>query len=244
MTEEVEDWWDATADAFQDAIDLDVGVNWTGFGHGDLELLTDVEDDAVLELGCGGGQCSVALAKRGADVTGIDLSENQLVHARALADEHGVDIDVRKGSVTDLEEFDDGSYDVAFNAWVFQWVEDLAACFEETHRVLRPGGRFVFSLPHPVYDVTEGGSHEVSESYFETGRLEITHDGMDVDQVLFRHTVSDIVNALVDAGFVVERMHEPGTPNPDDYEPGPWGEYTPALMSKLPAVLVLEARNE
>lgn len=244
MTEEVEDWWDATADAFQEAIDLDVGVNWTGFGHGDLELLTDVEDEDVLELGCGGGQCTVALAKRGADVTGIDLSEEQLAHARALADEHGVDIDVRKGSVTDLEGFDDGCFDVAFNAWVFQWVEDLAACFEETHRVLRPGGRFVFSMPHPVYEVTEGSSHEVTESYFETGRLEITHDGMDVDQVLFRHTVSDVVNALVDAGFVVDRMLEPGTSDPDDYEPGPWGEYTPELMSKLPSVLVFETHAE
>ncbi|MCU4975221.1 class I SAM-dependent methyltransferase [Halobacteria archaeon AArc-m2/3/4] len=244
MTGDVEDWWDATADAFQDEIDMDVGVNWDGFGHSNFELLTDVDGKDVLELGCGGGQCTVALAKRGANLTGIDLSEKQLAHARALADEHDVTIDFRKGSVTDLAEFDDESYDIAFNAWVFQWVEDLDACFAETYRVLRPNGRFVFSLPHPVYDVTEGSSHEVTGSYFETGRREISHDGMDVDQVLFRHTVSGIVNALVDAGFTVDRMHEPGTPDPEDYEPGPWGEYTPALMSKLPAVLILEAHKE
>jgi hypothetical protein len=52
---------------------------------------------------------------------------------------------------------------------------------------------------------------------------------------------SDIYNALVEAGLTVE--HEPRTPDPSDYEAGPWGEFTPELTSKLPAVLVVEARK-
>ncbi len=243
MTKEVEKWWNATADDFQEEIAMDVGVDWTGLGYGDLDLLTDVEGADILELGCGGGQCPVALAQRGGTLTGLDLSEKQLAHARTLADEHDVDIEFLQGSVTDLGVFADESYDIAFNSWVFQWVEDLTACFEETYRVLRSDGRFVFSMPHPVYDVTDGDSHEVTESYFETGRDVISHDGMDADQVVCRHTVSGIYNALVDAGFVVERMHEPGTTDPEEYESGPWGEFTPELLSKLPAVLIFEARK-
>jgi len=242
MTKEVKDWWEATAEYFQEDIDLDEGVNWLGFVEGDLNLLGDVADTDILELGCGGGQCTIALAKRGGNVTGLDLSETQLEYARRLADEHDVNVEFVQGDVTDLGMFPDESFDIVFNAWVFQWVGDLAACFEETNRILRPGGRFVFSMPHPVYELADSESYRVTESYFDTGRHEFSHEDMDVNQVVFRHTISDIYNALVDAGFRVERMHEPGTADPGDYEEGPWGEYTPELMSKLPAVLAFEAR--
>lgn len=242
MTREVKAWWEATADYFQDDLDLDVGVNWTGFGHDEPDLLGDVEGTEALELGCGGGQCSVALSQRGAAVTGIDLSTEQLAHARSLADEHGVDVDFLQGDVTELG-FADGSFDLAFNAWVFQWVDDLDACFAETYRVLRPGGRFVFSTPHPFYDLADPATHRVEESYFDTGRHVTPEDDMDVDQVTYRHTVSGIYNALARAGFRVDRMLEPGSDDPADYEAGPWGEFTPELMSKLPTTLIVDARK-
>ncbi|MWV40556.1 hypothetical protein [Natrialba sp. INN-245] len=56
--------------------------------------------------------------------------------------------------------------------------------------------------------------------------------------------MGDIYNGLVGSGFAVERMREPGTSDPEDYDPGPWGEFTPELMSKLPAVLIFETRKE
>jgi len=242
MTKAVRDWWETTSEYFQAEIDMEVGVNWMGLGYGDLDLLGGVGGLDILELGCGGGQCAVALAKRGATVTGLDVSTEQLAHARELAAEHGVDVDLVQGDVTSLG-FGPEQFDIAFNAWVFQWVGDLAACFGETHRVLRPGGRFVFSMPHPVYELVDAETHEIEESYFDTGRYVLSHEEMDIDQVMFRHTVSGIYNALVEAGFTVERLREPGTANPEDYEPGPWGEFTPALMSNVPPVLVVETRK-
>ncbi|QLH76729.1 methyltransferase domain-containing protein [Halosimplex rubrum] len=243
MTEEVKEWWELTARWFQDDIDLDVGVNWTGMSaDNDLRLLLDVAGKDVLELGCGGGQCSVALAERGANVTGIDLSTEQLAFARDLSDERDTDVAFRQGDVTDLGMFDDDSFDVAFNAYVFQWVEDLAACFREAHRVLRSGGRFVFSMPHPVYGLADPESHEIEESYFDTGRQVTPQDDLDVDMVTYRHSVADVHNALVGAGFRVERMLEPGSADPDDYEEGPWGEHRPELLAKLPSTLIFEGR--
>lgn len=237
MTREVQAWWEATSAYFQADIDLAVGVNWTGFDDGGLALLKDVEGSDVLELGCGGGQCAVALAQRGANVTGIDLSREQLTYARALAAEHDADVALLQADVTDLGLFPDDTFDVAFNAWVFQWVGDLAACFAETYRVLQPGGRFVFTMPHPFYDVVDTDTHAIEESYFNTGRQVTAHDGMDVDQVTYRHTISDVYNPLSAAGFRVDRLLEPGTDDPDAYEEGPWGYHTPELMSKLPATL-------
>ncbi|MFB6151229.1 MAG: class I SAM-dependent methyltransferase [Haloarculaceae archaeon] len=243
MTEEVKRWWEATAASFQSAIDLPVGINWAGFGTADLDLLTDVAGADVVELGCGGGQCTVELARRGADVVGVDLSAAQLAHARDLAAEHGVDVDLLEADLTALP-LTDGRFDVAFNAWVFQWVGDLAAAFAEAHRVLRPGGRLVFATPHAVYGLADAETHEVTESYFDTGRHVIRVDDRDPDQVVYRHRVSDVVNAVVDAGFRVERLLEPGSDDPDDYDPGPWGEMTPELMAKLPTTLVVDASRE
>jgi len=244
MTGEVKRWWELTAAWFQDDIDLDVGVNWTGTtSDDDLRLLPDVADREVLELGCGGGQCSVALAERGANVTGIDISEEQLSFARELAADHDADVAFVQGDVTDLG-FRDDAFDVAFNAYVFQWVDDLAACFRETHRVLHPEGRFVFSMPHPVYDLADPDTHRVEESYFDVGRQVTTQPDLDRDMVTYRHRVSDVHNALVGAGFRVERVREPGSDDPADYEDGPWGEAKPELLAKLPSTLVFEARAE
>jgi SAM-dependent methyltransferase len=239
---EVKAWWEETAEWFQQDANLDVALNWTGFGEGGLDLLDDVAGERVLELGCGGGQCTVALAQRGGDVAGIDLSGAQLAHARDLVADHGVDPALVQGDVTDLP-FAAGSFDIACNAYVFQWVGDLEACFEETHRVLRPRSRFVFSMPHSVYGLADPETGDVVASYFDTGRQVSEEPDLEHDMVTFRHRVSDVHNALVDAGFTVERLHEPGSPDPDDYEEGPWGERRPELLSKLPATLVVEARR-
>lgn len=254
MTEEARAWWEATADDFQRELDLPVGLNWMGIGTevpgsdhdgpADLDLLPDLEGVDVVELGCGGGQCTVALAKGGATVTGVDISPAELDHARELADEHDVSdaIEFVEGDVRNLSGLADDSFDVACNAWVFQWVDDLQACFEAAHRVLRPDGRFVFSMPHPAYDLVDPESHEVVESYFDDPRQVYEFEGMDIDQVIYRHRIGDVYGNLRAAGFDVERLLEPGSDDPDEYDGGPWGKYTPELMAKLPTTLVFDAR--
>lgn len=241
MTRAVKAWWEETSEYFQDEIELDVAVNWTGFGP-EIEMLDSVEDADILELGCGGGQCTVSLAERGGNIVGMDLTRAQLDHARTLAAEYDVDIPFVEGDITSIP-FDDGSFDVAFNSFVLQWVNDLEACFREAHRVLRPGGRLVFSLPHPFYRIVDPDTHEVTDSYFDTGKFVIAQEDTEVDQTMFHHSVGDVYSALAEAGFDVTEILEPGTADPADYEEGPWGEHTPELMSKVPAVLVVDARK-
>ncbi len=137
----------------------------------------------------------------------------------------------------------DAAFGVAFNAWVFQWVPDLAAAFTEASRVLCPGGRFVFSTPHPFYEVVDPESHTVVESYFDTGRRVSSHEGVDAEEVLYWHTVAEVYEALVSIGFEVERLREPGSADPDDHEEGPWGILQPKLMAKVPTALLVEARK-
>jgi ubiquinone/menaquinone biosynthesis C-methylase UbiE len=241
MKREIKARWELTSDSFQETSDVSVGCNWGWDGVDDEELLGDIDGLDALELGCGGGQDTVALAEYGATVTGVDLTRQQLHHARDLFDERDLDIDVVEGDITALP-FAADEFDLAYNTYVFQWVQDLPAAFAEAHRVLRSDGRFVFSMPHPFFDLADPDTHEVVESYFDTGR-QVVHDGREEypDLVTYRRRVSDVYNALVEAGFDVERMLEPGSSDPDDYEPGPWGNSPPELQAKLPGVLVVAA---
>jgi SAM-dependent methyltransferase len=117
------------------------------------EILPSIEGVDFVELGCGGGQASVGTAAEGADtVVGVDLSGEQLAHARKLRDLYGVDAQFVGGDVTALPLPDD-AFDVAFSGWVFQMVEDVEQCLTEARRVLRDDGVLVFDLPHPFYEL-------------------------------------------------------------------------------------------
>ncbi len=241
MTREVKEWWEYTSESFQETAEIPVGINWGWDGLDDEDMLGDVAGEEILELGCGGGQCTVALAELGADVTGLDLSDIQIDHAWTLATERDVEIDLVQGDVTELP-FTADSFDLAFNTFVFQWVADLGTCFAETSRVLRSGSRFVFSMPHPFFDLADPETHEIVESYFDTGRqVRVDERVGHPNLVTYRHRISDIHTALRQAGFVIERVLEPGSPEPSDHEAGPWGESPPELRAKLPRVLVVEA---
>lgn len=244
MTREVKAWWESDADDFQAAEERPVGIGWGWDGLDDTDLLGDVDGTDVIELGCGGGECTVALANAGADVVGVDLSENHIRYAADLATEQGADIALVNGDVRTLP-VRSRRFDIAFNTFVFQWVDDIAAAFGEAYRVLRPGGRFVFSTPHPMFRTVDPETHVLERSYFETGRW-VRYEDADEhgnDLVVYHHRVADIYNTLRSTGFEVERLLEPGSADPDDNEGDPWGDAPADLRSKVPRVLVVEAHK-
>jgi ubiquinone/menaquinone biosynthesis C-methylase UbiE len=206
----------------------------------DLGLLGDLDGKRAIELGCGGAQFGIAVSKRGADVTGIDVSEEQLSYARTLAAEHDQDVELIHGSVTDMPMIADESYDLAFSAFAFQWVEDLEACFEEAYRVLRPGGKLVYSVDHPYYKIFEPESHELAASYFgETPRRTYSEE-FEAEMVIYRRRVSETVQLLTNVGFAIEAIREPGYDDPDEYD-AEYGSFTSELMANVPPTIVYAA---
>ena len=244
MEDEAREWWNAWSERFQAEGDIDVGID---FGPGaevgdDLGLLGDLDGKRAIELGCGGAQFGIAVAKRGADVTGVDISNEQLAHARALADEHDQDVTFVESSVTDMPTIPDSTYDLAFSAWAFQWVEDLESCFDEAHRVLKDGGKLVFSVDHPYYKIVDHETHEFERSYFDGSPRRAYSEEFGAEMVVHRRKVSEVVNRLVAAGFTVEELREPGYEDPDDYE-STFGSFVPELMAKVPPTIVYSARK-
>ena len=169
-----------------------------------------IEGEAVVELGCGGGQGSVGTALAGAErVVGVDISEAQLRHARRLRDYYGADARFVQGDVTGAPLHDD-AFDLAFSEAAFQLVADVDAAVREARRVLRPGGSFYLSVMHPFRELIDPESGAPRRGYHAPPRREIEIDeSYDADLVAFDRTVSELHRALTSAGFAVERVVEP-----------------------------------
>ena len=125
---------------------------WGGFAipEDQVHALGDLSGKRVLELGCGGGQWSMFLARDGVDVTGLDLSEVQLATARELTGALGVPL---VQAAAEAAPFAAASFDVVFcDHGATTWADPYLTV-PEASRLLRPGGRFVFNAATPWLSV-------------------------------------------------------------------------------------------
>ncbi len=215
----------------------------------DLRLLGDVAGRRILELGCGGGQCSIAFARQGAQVVGLDLSDEQIAFARRLAEEHSVTVDFRQGDATDLSRFAAASFDIVFSTYALHYVAGIEACLAEAARVLAPGGLLVFSLDHPFREVfwdedADEDSLLAVRSYWRRGAMEWQWTGGGAWMRSFHRTMGDWVDLLHAAGLRVQRILEP-EPRLDDAEQISWsGSYDLEMVRLIPQTVVFVARRE
>ena len=234
--------WDRHSAAYQAGAQLPVDVAHYGPDIGtetDYRLLGDLKGKRVLELGCGGAQCSIAFAKQGAIAIGVDFSSEQLAFARRLCDREGVRVELHHGDLADLAFVRAESIDLVFSAYAFGYVEDLGRVFRQVHRVLRPGAPLVFSLPHPSYDMIDDDSDQpllIRRSYIDRTPIDYEWNGIAFTD--YRHTMSDIYMGLLRANYKVDMMIEP--------EPmgGPRSQHWRETYKYVPRTLIIRARKE
>lgn len=179
-----------------------------------LELCEPIRGSRALDLGCGEGYCTRELARRGAaPVTGIDLSDGMIEIAARKEAEELLGIRYQAGCATDLQCFEDGSLDLVLAVFLFNYLDTarMRSCMTGIARLLRPGGRFVFSVPHPAFPWfrSEGPPFhfEVGEAGYFSGRDRRfpgriwKRDGTPVAVQLVHKTFEDYFEALRGAGF-------------------------------------------
>jgi ubiquinone/menaquinone biosynthesis C-methylase UbiE len=138
--------YDDVADAYSRALDPD------GVDPVLAELVGDVAGTSVLSLGCGQGRDARLLARLGAArVTGVDISDEMLAHARRREAEEPLGIAYVRGDAQDLAPFPDASFDAVVCHMALMDIPRLRPAIASVARVLGPGGRFVFSIVHPCY---------------------------------------------------------------------------------------------
>jgi SAM-dependent methyltransferase len=147
--------WDRYADEYQATHGGFLGntgyrLGPEGLTEDDAAVLGDVAGREVLEVGSGAGQCSRWVRVHGGTSYGLDLSARQLQHSRRIDEESGVAVPSVLATATALP-FADAAFDVVFCSFgAMQFIADLDVAVAEVARVLRPGGRFAFSITHPT----------------------------------------------------------------------------------------------
>jgi len=214
----------------------------------DLKLLGSVEGKRILEIGCGGGQNAIAFARQGAITTGLDLSDKQIEFAKRLAEEEGVKVDFVRGDMTDMKEIESESQDFVYTA-VSLCYTPIEKTFKEVYRVLNPGGKFVFSDIHPFYDVFSEEDFTLQNTYFRSDFHEWDWEYLDGSEWKgtpcsgYYYKVSDFINALIDSGFILERVLEPEPVEKDilsDYTK----DYPLERLRMIPGTIIFVARKE
>lgn len=238
--------WDATSDGYQAAHGDQLARRPDAWGlwsipEDEVGMLGDVAGKDVLEYGCGAAQWSIALARRGARVVGLDNSERQLAHARAAVAAAGADVRLVHGP-GERTPFPDASFDVVFcdHGAISFASPDLT--IPEVARILRPGGILAFNVEHPLHaiawdDAAEAPSRVFQHSYFELDRIEDPLDG----SVNFTRPISGYLELLRTNGFRLERLLEP---RPAPGATTSYGKFADESWAHdLPGELLIRARR-
>jgi len=183
-----------------------------------LGLLPPVKGKRVLDAGCGEGYLSRMLAQAGALVVAIDYSPKMLeiARARTAAD---VALEYRHGNFEKLSFLRAGSFDIVVSNVVLQDLAGYEAAIGEAHRVLRPGGVFVFAILHPCFSTPDRGwvtndagekLHWKVDGYFDETVFELQWPAGAPDPILQYHrTLESYFGAVRRAGFMVDALAEP-----------------------------------
>jgi SAM-dependent methyltransferase len=242
-------WWDGQAPGYyaeHGAFLGDADFVWgpERLREQDARLLGEVAGRTVLEIGCGGAQCSRWLAAQDARPVASDLSGGQLAEAARLNAKTGIDIPLVQADAQRLP-FADGSFDIVCAAYgAIPFVADSAAVMREVARVLVPGGRWVFSTTHPFRwcFLDDGGPAglRVESSYFDRhAYVEQDDDGV-ATYVEHHRTIGDRVREIVAAGLVIDDIVEPEWP--DDLDEA-WGPWSPLRGRMIPGTIVFVTRR-
>ncbi len=215
-----------------------------------LKLIGNLKNKKIIDLGCGSGTFSVFLANKGATVFGIDFSIQQIKLAKKnLRKRKRVrnrlffitkDIEYLKG-------FKDQSFDIAISVHTIHYVNNLNKSLKEIYRILKPGGKLIFSISHPFNHVIGVNNKHltVTKSYFSKKAYKwnwgYPEDKLKVAAYILPRKISDYFKALRSAGFVVTHIIEPETKlNKNSF----WYKQLNYRRELLPGVLIFCAYSE
>lgn len=177
----------------------------------------DLDGQARLDLGCGEGLVARALAERGPTVTGVDLSERLVAHARRQEVHRPLGIDYRIGDARTLHGLPDGGFAGVVANLSINDMPGRDQVLSAVRRVLQPGGWLVFTVPHPCFETPhaawgttpEGRQARLVNGYFDEVFWRSTNP-QGVHRVgIWHRTLATYLNTLIEHGFVVARIAEP-----------------------------------
>ncbi len=226
-------------------------------GDSVLKIVPDCKDKSVLDLGCGSGENSIYLAKSGAIVTAIDISEEQINAARIRAEKNNVHVNF---IISDLETWVIDSvgepYDLIFSVYALQFVHDIERIVGMLSKYHINNGLWVLSLPHPIHVaghwVGNKDKEFVINNYYDNNQIVkdwITDNGK-VKYKIYNHQIEKLMKAFQNNGYVATSIFEP-LPVSENIATSPFtsqktGYYESKRenMQRVPSTLVMVFRHQ
>ncbi|HCV27011.1 MAG TPA: class I SAM-dependent methyltransferase [Dehalococcoidia bacterium] len=193
-----------------------------------VEEVGDVSGLSMLHLQCHFGLDTLNWARKGAEVTGVDISGASIERARELSTDLNIPASFVQANVLKMGDRFDAAFDRVFTSiGALCWIGDLEKWGRAIARALKPGGVFYIAEFHPVMDtlqqsmpITESSAAYPGYPYFGDGiplRFDPEGDDSDYAEASFTseettfewfHPISEVIGALIDAGLVLERFLE------------------------------------
>lgn len=220
----------------------------------ELNLLEDIQGKSILHLQCHFGQDTISLARMGAEVTGVDLSDKAIENAKKLAEKAGVEARFIRSDLYDLPNHLEGQFDIVFTTYgTIGWLPDLDKWAQVIAHFLKSGGQFIFAEFHPALLMFDDHFQGIGYNYFKDGAIVETETGSYTDRsapithqnVSWNHSLSEVFTNLLQNGLEIQVFRE------FDYSPydcfngttaaGPNRFRIGHLGSKIPMVYALRA---
>lgn len=219
-------------------------------------LLKDIKGKSILHLQCHFGQDSISLARRGAKVTGIDLSDQSIEQAKLLNDECGTDAEFICCDVYSTPQYVQDTFDIVYTSYgTIGWLPDVNEWAKVIADRLKVGGELIFADFHPVVWMHNSEFNKIEYSYFNIEPIVEENEGTYADreaeiklkEIGWNHSLSDVIAALIEQGLSIKLFKE------YDYSPYNCFRNTVAiednkfqikgLENKLPMMYVLVAQK-
>jgi SAM-dependent methyltransferase len=240
-------WWDLEADGYYAEHGTFLGDDdfvWgpEGLREAQAGLLGEVRGARLLEIGAGAAQCSRYAARQGASVVATDISGGMLRRGaelnRRFTIESGLTVPLVQCDATSLP-FAGSSFDTVFTSYgAVPFVADSAALMAQAARVLRPGGRFIFSTTHPIrWALPDDPGYPgltVTSSYFDRTPYVELESGT-ATYVEHHRTLGDRVRELTAAGLRLIDLVEPEWPDENQQV---WGGWSPLRGALIPGTAI------
>ncbi|HRG91477.1 MAG TPA: class I SAM-dependent methyltransferase [Chitinophagaceae bacterium] len=237
--------------------------NLEGFKKGETVLtpielseLGVVKGKNLLHLQCHFGMDSLDWARRGASVTGVDLSDKAISEAQKLNSEMGLDASFVCCNVLDTSAHVPGQFDIVFTSYgTIGWLPDLQPWAKMIAEKLKPGGIFYIAEFHPVVWMFDDDFTRIAYSYENQEVIITENQGTYTDrsadikgkEYSWNHSISEVLNALIGAGLQIKQFNEhmyspyPCFRNVVEFEPGKW--HIKGMEGKIPMVYSLMAKS-
>ncbi|QSB06112.1 class I SAM-dependent methyltransferase [Natronoglycomyces albus] len=169
-----------------------------------VNLAADVNGRRILDAGCGSGPLAAALRDRGAIVTGFDSSVEMVKLARQRL---GEDVELHVADLAQPLPFGDGVFDDVVSSLVLHYLPDWSAALAELRRVLRPGGRLILSVHHPI--IYKMINPETDYFALTEWSDDYSFDGQRATLTTWHRPLHAMTDAFTEAGFHIRVISEP-----------------------------------